>query len=113
MENPKPDHMSPLPLPPCPVRVNKIPRQVPAQPGYLHPATSALAAGVVVFSAVFLEFFFVLSSIWGQRFYYLFGFLVLATAVALATAAEIAVVLCYFQLCAEDYRWEFFSPFEC
>ena len=92
------------PLPACPVRVNKIPRQVPAQPGYLHPAASALAAGVVVFSAVFIEFFFVLTSIWGQRFYYLFGFLVLAAAVALATAAEIAVVLCYFQLCAEDYR---------
>ena len=92
------------PLPACPVRVNKIPRQVPAQPGYLHPAASALAAGVVVFSAVFIEFFFVLTSIWGQRFYYLFGFLVLASAVALATAAEIAVVLCYFQLCAEDYR---------
>ena len=92
------------PLPACPVRVNKIPRQVPAQPGYLHPAASALAAGVVVFSAVFIEFFFVLTSIWGQRFYYLFGFLVLAAGVALATAAEIAVVLCYFQLCAEDYR---------
>lgn len=92
------------PLPACPVRVNKIPRQVPAQPAYLHPAASALAAGVVVFSAVFIEFFFVLTSIWGQRFYYLFGFLVLATGVALATAAEIAVVLCYFQLCAEDYR---------
>lgn len=36
---------------------------------------------------------------------YVFGFLLLSLIILIATCAEIAIVLCYFQLCAEDYRW--------
>jgi transmembrane 9 superfamily protein 2/4 len=34
-----------------------------------------------------------------------FGFLLLVYALLLITCAEISIVLTYFQLCAEDYRW--------
>ncbi len=40
-----------------------------------------------------------------HRFYYMFGFLVLVFLILVLTCAEIAVVLCYLHLCAEDYRW--------
>jgi len=39
------------------------------------------------------------------QFYYLFGFLTLVFIILLVTCAEITIVLCYFQLCSEDYHW--------
>jgi len=40
-----------------------------------------------------------------DQYYYVFGFLLLVYALLLITCAEISIVLTYFQLCAEDYRW--------
>ena len=36
-----------------------------------------LVGGVLPFGAVFIELFFIMSSVWLQRFYYVFGFLAL------------------------------------
>lgn len=88
-----------------PTRTNKIPRRVPPQPWYLRGAVTALAGGALPFAAVFIELFFILSSIWHHQVYYVFGILFLVVCIALITCAEVSVVLCYFQLCAEDYEW--------
>ena len=88
-----------------PVRTNKIPRQVPPQPWYMRGAFTALAGGVLPFAAVFIELFFILSSMWHHQVYYVFGILFLVLCIALVTCAEVAIVLCYFQLCGEDYEW--------
>ena len=42
---------------------------------------------------------------WLHQPYYLFGILALVLVILVVTCAEIAIVLCYFQLCAEDYHW--------
>lgn len=42
---------------------------------------------------------------WMDQYYYVFGFTFLVFAILLITCAEITIVLLYFQLCAEDYRW--------
>ena len=88
-----------------PVRTNKIPRQVPEQPWYMHPAFGCLVGGVLPFGAVFIELFFILTSVWLHQFYYLFGFIALVFIILCVTCAEITIVLCYFQLCSEDYNW--------
>lgn len=88
-----------------PVRTNKIPRQIPEQPWYMNPVFSCLVGGVLPFGAVFIELFFILTSMWLQQFYYLFGFLALVFVILIITCAEITIVLCYFQLCSEDYAW--------
>lgn len=88
-----------------PVRTNKIPRQIPEQPWYMQPLVSCLIGGILPFGAVFIELFFILSSMWLHQFYYLFGFLFLVFAILIVTCAEISMVLCYFQLCGEDYHW--------
>jgi transmembrane 9 superfamily protein 2/4 len=88
-----------------PVRTNKIPRQIPEQPWYMQPMFSILIGGVLPFGAVFIELFFILTSIWLHQFYYIFGFLFLVFLILLVTCAEITIVLCYFQLCSEDYNW--------
>ncbi len=40
-----------------------------------------------------------------SQFYYLFGFLALVFVILIVTCSEITIVLCYFQLCSEDYHW--------
>ena len=78
--------------------------QVPDQPWYMKPVFSCLVGGILPFGAVFIELFFILTSIWLHKFYYIFGFLTLVFAILIVTCMEITIVLCYFQLCSEDYR---------
>ena len=56
-----------------PAHVQPIPRLVPAQPWHLHPIVSMLLGGIVPFGAIFIELYFILSSIWMHKFYYVFG----------------------------------------
>ncbi|CAA2965677.1 transmembrane 9 superfamily member 9-like [Olea europaea subsp. europaea] len=88
-----------------PVKTNKIPRQIPEQAWYMNPIFSILIGGILPFGAVFIELFFILTSIWLQQFYYIFGFLSIVFIILIVTCAEISIVLCYFQLCSEDYLW--------
>jgi len=88
-----------------PVKTNQIPRQIPEQLWYMHPVFSILMGGILPFGAVFIELFFILSAIWGQQFYYIFGFLFIVFLILIVTCAEITIVMCYFQLCSEDYHW--------
>ncbi|XP_042483365.1 transmembrane 9 superfamily member 7-like isoform X2 [Macadamia integrifolia] len=88
-----------------PVKTNKIPRQIPEQAWYMKPVLSILTGGILPFGAIFIELFFILTSIWLNQFYYIFGFLFIVFIILLITCAEITIVLCYFQLCSEDYHW--------
>lgn len=88
-----------------PVKVNFIERIIPEQNWYSGPMASILLGGILPFGAVFIEVFFIMSSLWLHRFYYVFGFLLMVFLILLVTCVEITIVLCYFHLCAEDYRW--------
>jgi transmembrane 9 superfamily protein 2/4 len=88
-----------------PVRTNQIPREIPPQVWYMSPVFSILMGGILPFGAVFIELFFILSAIWGQQIYYIFGFLFIVFVILILTCAEITIVMCYFQLCSEDYHW--------
>lgn len=88
-----------------PVRTNKIPRQIPAQAWYMQPIFSILIGGILPFGAVFIELFFILTSMWLHQVYYIFGVLFIVFLILIITCAEITIVLCYFQLCSEDYHW--------
>ena len=46
-----------------------------------------------------------MQAIWENQFYYLFGFLFVVFLILTVSAGQIAVVVTYFQLCAEDYHW--------
>jgi transmembrane 9 superfamily protein 2/4 len=71
----------------------------------MKPTSSPYALGILPFGAVFIELFFILTSIWMHTFYYIFGFLALVALILVITCAEVAIVLCCLQLCAEDYWW--------
>eukprot|EP00455_Lapot_gusevi_P015158 TRINITY_DN1764_c0_g2_i6.p1 TRINITY_DN1764_c0_g2~~TRINITY_DN1764_c0_g2_i6.p1 ORF type:complete len:286 (+),score=129.66 TRINITY_DN1764_c0_g2_i6:157-1014(+) len=88
-----------------PVRINVIPRFVPEQPWYMGTWFTVLVGGVLPFAAVFIEIFFIMSSVWFHQFYYMFGFLFIVFVILIITCAELSIVSCYFQLCSEDYHW--------
>lgn len=59
----------------APVRTNQIPRQIPRQSRYLGPIPSMLLVGILPFGAISVELYFIMSSIWFHKVYYMFGFL--------------------------------------
>ncbi|KAK3123155.1 hypothetical protein QOZ80_8AG0624890 [Eleusine coracana subsp. coracana] len=89
-----------------PVKVNKIARQVPPRPRCCaSPWALAAAAGTMPFGTLFIELFFIMSSLWLGRVYYVFGFLLVVMALLVAVCAEVSVVITYVGLCVEDWRW--------
>jgi len=88
-----------------PVETSNIARTIPAQEWYLSPLVSSLIGGALPFGACFVELYFVMSSMWMDKYYFLFGFLFLVFVILVITCAEVGIVMTYFQLCAEDYRW--------
>uniref|UniRef100_A0A8C5RVB6 Transmembrane 9 superfamily member n=1 Tax=Laticauda laticaudata TaxID=8630 RepID=A0A8C5RVB6_LATLA len=75
-----------------PVRTNQIPRQIPEQRWYMN--RFELEVAVITEPAI-----------WENQFYYLFGFLFLVFIILVVSCSQISIVMVYFQLCAEDYRW--------
>ncbi|KAJ1698501.1 hypothetical protein LUZ63_007013 [Rhynchospora breviuscula] len=93
-----------------PVRTNQIPREIPPQkyPSWL----LVLGAGTLPFGTLFIELFFIMSSIWMGRVYYVFGFLFIVMMLLVVVCAEVSLVLTYMHLCVEDWKWwwkSFFS----
>jgi len=88
-----------------PVKTMPIPRLIPEQPSYMSPLFCILVGGILPFGAVFIEVFFIMSSVWHHQYFYMFGFLFVVLVILIITCAEITIVLTYFQLCSEDYHW--------
>ncbi|GAB2289131.1 Transmembrane 9 super member 11 [Dionaea muscipula] len=86
-----------------PVRTNQIPREIPPQkyPSWL----LVLGAGTLPFGTLFIELFFIMSSIWMGRVYYVFGFLLIVLVLLVAVCVEVSLVLTYMHLCVEDWQW--------
>jgi hypothetical protein len=70
-------------------------------------ATLSLAAGLPPFLSVFMEMYYVFASFWNyDKFYYVYGFSLLAFVMLLIVGACAAVVSTYLLLnAAEDWRW--------
>ncbi|ODA77891.1 hypothetical protein RJ55_06494 [Drechmeria coniospora] len=97
------------PLIEAPVRTNQIPRQIPTPTAYLKPIPCMLIVGLLPFGAIFVELYFIMSSIWFSRIYYMFGFLFLCYGLMIVVCAAVTILMTYFLLCAENYNWQWRS----
>jgi transmembrane 9 superfamily protein 3 len=88
-----------------PCRINALPRPIPERTFFSHPATIIAVTGILPFGAVFIEIFFIFSSMWSQKFYYVYGFLLLVLLILIVVTVCVTVVAVYFQLNSEDWRW--------
>jgi hypothetical protein len=65
----------------------------------------AILFDILPFVAVYVDLFFILFSTWAGYYYNTFGFMLLTLFIALVTCAFTSVVIAYFRLRREDYRW--------
>lgn len=73
--------------------------------GSLKTVPSLFLTGILPFGAIFVELYFIMTSLWTNKIYYMFGFLFLCYGLMIVTTAATTVLLVYFLLCAENYRW--------
>ncbi|XP_062039402.1 transmembrane 9 superfamily member 2-like isoform X2 [Lepus europaeus] len=89
----------------CPVHINPMPRAIPQQKIFTKPLINIAVGAIVPFGCIFTQLFYILNSIWTHEMYYMFGFLFIVFIILFITCSEIAVLLCYFHLRAQDYHW--------
>ncbi|ODM22424.1 hypothetical protein SI65_00012 [Aspergillus cristatus] len=92
-----------------PTKTNQIPRQVPPMTGTLRTFPSMFLTSLLPFGAIFVELYFIMTSLWTNKIYYMFGFLFICYGLMIITTAATTVLLVYFLLCAENYRWHWRS----
>ncbi|EAZ63926.2 hypothetical protein PICST_66462 [Scheffersomyces stipitis CBS 6054] len=94
-----------------PVRTNQIPRQIPTQPWYLRTIPVMLISGIFPFGSIAVEMYFIYSSIWFNRIFYMFGFLFFCFLLMVLTTSLISILSIYYTLCSENYKWHWKSVF--
>lgn len=97
-----------IPFPPT-VRVNQIPRQIPPQPYYLRTPILLLLSGLIPYLAVSLQLRYILTAIWFQHIYYMFGFLFASVWAMVLLSTVSSLLALYYTLVSEDYRWQWRS----
>lgn len=92
-----------------PTKVSTIARAIPEPKPALKPIVGMILAGLVPFSAVFVELTLVMSGLWGGEFYYVFGYLTVVFLILCIVIAEVCVLNVYLQYVNENHRWWWLS----
>lgn len=71
----------------------------------MEPAVITLAGGVLPFGSIFIEMYFIFTSFWAYKIYYVYGFMLLVFLILAVVTVCVTIVCSYFLLNAEDYRW--------
>ena len=88
-----------------PCRVNPCPTTIPNKPWYFRIKYLIWVTGLISFAAIFIEFIYVMASLWRDQIYYLFGFLWIALNVLIIVSSEVSIIVVYLCLCKGDYNW--------
>ena len=88
-----------------PCRINPCPSIIPKKEWFFKIKYLIWISGLISFAAIFIEFLYLMSSLWRNQIYYFFGFLFIALLVLIIVSAEISIIVCFFCLCKGDYNW--------
>ncbi|KMT20136.1 hypothetical protein BVRB_1g001520 [Beta vulgaris subsp. vulgaris] len=94
-----------------PCRVKTIPRPIPEKKWYLTPSVISLMGGLLPFGSIFIEMYFVFTSFWNYKVYYVYGFMLLVFLILVIVTVCVTIVGTYFLLNAENYHWQWTSFF--
>ena len=94
-----------------PTKTNEIPRQIPFQPWFLKTVPATLIGGLVSFGSIAVELYFIYSSLWFNKIFYMFGFLLFSIVLFSFTTGLINVIITYRALCSENWTWQWRSFF--
>lgn len=92
-----------------PCRVNAVPRPIPEKKWFMEPGIIVLLGGILPFGSIFIEMYFIFTSFWAYKIYYVYGFMLLVFLILSVVTVCVTIVCTYFLLNAEDYRWQWTS----
>uniref|UniRef100_A0A8C4R6J5 Transmembrane 9 superfamily member n=1 Tax=Eptatretus burgeri TaxID=7764 RepID=A0A8C4R6J5_EPTBU len=92
-----------------PCRVNAVPRPIPEKKWFMEPAVIVCLGGILPFGSIFIEMYFIFTSFWAYKIYYVYGFMLLVLVILCIVTVCVTIVCTYFLLNAEDYRWQWTS----
>jgi len=88
-----------------PCRVNSVPRPIPEKKWFMEPTMIVMLGGILPFGSIFIEMYFIFTSFWAYKIYYVFGFMLLVFLILTTVTVCVTIVCTYFLLNSEDYRW--------
>lgn len=89
-----------------PTVTSTIARAIPPPSTFFtNPKVAILLAGIIPFAVAYIELFFIMTSLWMDQYYYVFGFTLVVYLILLVTSSEITLLITYYQLVAENHRW--------
>ena len=91
--------------PDYPCRINAVPRPIPEKKWFMEPLVIIPLGGVLPFGSIFIEMYFIFTSFWAYKIYYVYGFMLLVFFILAIVTICVTIVCTYFLLNAEDYRW--------
>eukprot|EP01136_Pigoraptor_vietnamica_P027745 Opistho-1_new@84430 len=92
-----------------PCRINPVPRPIPEKKWYMEPFVIISLGGILPFGSIFIEMYFIFTSFWAYKIYYVYGFMLLVYLILVVVTVCVTIVCTYFLLNAEDYRWHWTS----
>jgi len=95
--------------PDYPCRINAVPRPIPEKKWFMEPLVIILLGGILPFGSIFIEMYFIFTSFWAYKIYYVYGFMLLVFLILTIVTVCVTIVCTYFLLNAEDYRWQWTS----
>ncbi len=82
---------------------------IPPKPWYLSPAAIVVLGGVLPFGSIFIEMYFIFTSFWNYKVYYVYGIMLLVYIILVIVTLCVSTVGAYFLLNAENYQWKWTS----
>lgn len=95
--------------PDYPCRINAVPRPIPEKKWFMEPLIIIPLGGILPFGSIFIEMYFIFTSFWAYKIYYVYGFMLLVFFILAIVTVCVTIVCTYFLLNAEDYRWQWTS----
>ena len=88
-----------------PCKVNALPTAIGKKPWYLHLQYISWFIGIIPFFTFFIEFVYLLKSLWSFQVYYLASFFSLSLLFSIILTSEISIVYVFVNLCYGDHKW--------
>ena len=63
--------------PDYPCRINAVPRPIPEKKWFMEPLVIIPMGGILPFGSIFIEMYFIFTSFWAYKIYYVYGFMLL------------------------------------
>ncbi len=90
-----------------PCRINAIARPIPEDvPFHGKPLNLIPFAGLLSFGSIFIELYYVLTSLWNYKVYHVYGFLLAVFLILAVVVSMTSIIVVYFCLNAENYLWQ-------